>query len=158
MAIAKRVALEAVKSSNLAAVGYDVDKQILAIQFKNGQIFHYSGVPETVATEFVRSPSLGRYYTQTIRGKFSGALMTGLCEKCGAQGWIGETCEDCGCAVYTEKPRPIVHWVDWETVQSRLRRAACRDLVTTPESTLDEHAVTCPACKAEMKARDAMRF
>lgn len=104
---AEKIDLEAIESSNLAAVGYNPEKRILAIQFKSGQIYHYADVSLETATEFYGSESRGRYYAQHVRGKLAGQLMTGECPKCGHKhGWIGDTCSDCGTATYVEIPRP----------------------------------------------------
>jgi hypothetical protein len=106
MQVAERVPLEAIESSNLAAVGYNPEKKILAVQFKSGAIFHYSDVSLETAQEFYGSESRGRYYAQHIRGKITGRLMTGTCQKCGDEhGWIGEKCTECGTDVYVEPPR-----------------------------------------------------
>lgn len=101
--LAEKIALTAIESSNLAAVGYNEAKKILAVQFKgNGQIFHYAGVSVEDCAAFFGSDSLGRYYSQNIRGKLQAERMTGPCEKCGAEGWIGERCDDCGTADHVE--------------------------------------------------------
>lgn len=102
--VAERIPLEDVQSSNLAAIGYNDVKQILAVQFRSGAIFHYAPVSEDLFRAFCQAPSLGTFYAKEIRGKVSGQKMTGTCPKCGAMGWIGETCTDCGCAVVLEDP------------------------------------------------------
>lgn len=110
MAVAEKVPLEEIVSSNLAAVGYHPEKQILAVQFKDGTIFHYANVPIEDAQAFYGSESRGRYYAQNIRGKLTGQRMTGPCPKCGDEGWIGEKCHDCGTAHYAEFRRcPATH-------------------------------------------------
>ena len=97
------------KSGLLAAVGYNPEKQILAVEFASGAIFHYAGIPADLVQRFVEAESLGKFYTLQIRGKFQGEKMTGPCANCGAQGWVGETCTDCGTAAYipaVRKPAP----------------------------------------------------
>jgi len=90
--MAIRIPLELVDSSNLAARGYDLERSILAVQFKtSGIIFHYAGVPADLARTFFEADS---------SGKFSGERMTGPCGKCGSEGWIGELCGDCGTALH----------------------------------------------------------
>lgn len=101
-ATAERIPLEAIESSNLAALGYNPEKRILAVQFKNGRIFHYSDCSLELMTEFYTAQSKGSYYAKNIRGKLTGALMTGTCPDCGdAEGWAGEKCDSCGVGVYT---------------------------------------------------------
>lgn len=102
--MADKIELEPLESSNLAGAGYNKDKQILALQFKDGAIFHYAPVSLEQATDFYGAESKGRHYSQHIKGKIAGQKMTGTCPKCGDKhGWIGETCSDCGTGVYEDK-------------------------------------------------------
>lgn len=104
--IAAHIPMEAVESSNLSAIGYDQDKHILAIQFKSGATYHYVSVASDQFFEFYNALSKGTYYSENIKGKLPGQKMTGECPKCGAKnGWIGETCADCGCEVYMDTRR-----------------------------------------------------
>lgn len=100
-----RIGLESVDSSHIAAYGYDAGKQILAVQFKStGVVFHYASFPLDQALAFGAAESKGRFYAQQIKGKYTGRRMTGPCPACHDEGWIGETCTDCGCDKYTETP------------------------------------------------------
>ncbi len=108
MALAEKIELEAVESSNLQAIGYNPKKLIVAVQFKAGTIYHYAGFTGEDALAFYGAESKGRYYSQHIRGKLTGQRMTGPCDRCGDEGWIGETCTrtqpaTCG-GVYTAVP------------------------------------------------------
>lgn len=103
----RKIPLEAITSSNLAAIGYDPVRQILAVQFLRGDIYHYAGIGLELALELGAAESKGSFYAKRIRGQFQGELMTGTCPKCGdAHGWAGSTCNDCGCDVYVVPPRP----------------------------------------------------
>jgi len=67
---------EAVESSQLASVGYDVEKQILEIEFKgrtdtSGGIYQYFEVPQHVHHDLMHAESIGRYFGQNVRGKFN---------------------------------------------------------------------------------------
>lgn len=107
--MAEKIEMEAVTSSNLAALGYNPQKKILAVQFKNGRIFHYSNVPLATVETIYGAGSRGKAYADLVKGKFPGELMTGECNKCGdGPGWGGDTCEDCGTGVYTVPARPEV--------------------------------------------------
>lgn len=98
-----KIPREPVESSNIASIGYDVAKQILAIHFKNGAVFNYAPFTQDQMLAFYTSESKGRYFAQHIKGKIPGTKCTGDCPKCGDKnGWIGETCTDCGCAPYEE--------------------------------------------------------
>lgn len=56
-----------VRSSNLASVGYDPQTRILEIEFRNGAIYQYRGVPSAVFLTLMYSPSPGRYFNAAIR-------------------------------------------------------------------------------------------
>lgn len=58
-----------VKSSNIQAVKFGGD--ILVVQFKNGKVFAYDGVPQETFDEMMKSESLGSYFAQHIKGKFN---------------------------------------------------------------------------------------
>lgn len=55
-----------VSSSNLVSVGYDVDDQILEIEFKSST-YRYFGVPQYVYDELMSADSKGGYHYQYIR-------------------------------------------------------------------------------------------
>lgn len=106
MAEPYRIPSEPVTSSNLAAIGYDSDRRVLAITFKSGDVFHYAYVGPDLALELYQAESKGRFYTQRIKGKLTGQKMTGVCPNCGDEhGYIGATCDDCGTAAYADAPR-----------------------------------------------------
>jgi hypothetical protein len=102
MAVLK-IPREALESSNISSAGYDSQRQILAIEFKGGAVFHYAPFTLEQLGAFYSAESKGKFYAQHIRGKIAGEKMTGDCPKCGDKnGWLGETCTDCGCAVYAD--------------------------------------------------------
>lgn len=101
-----RIALEPVQSSNIAAAGYDPERLVFAIKFKNGDIWHYGRVPPSRFQEFAAAESKGRFFSQHVRGKYAGEKMTGTCSECGVKGPIGVTCDDCGCGTFTATARP----------------------------------------------------
>ena len=102
---AEKIPLQAFDSTNLAALGYNPAKSILAVQFKSGAIYHYADVSLEVALGFLQADSVGRYYATTIKGKYPGQRMTGPCPACAAEGWIGDRCTECGTADYQEKEK-----------------------------------------------------
>lgn len=56
----KPLPLQEVKSSNVAAVGYDAASSVFAVQFKSGPAqYHYAGVPPKVAEQVMAAPSVG---------------------------------------------------------------------------------------------------
>lgn len=56
-------------SSHLTAMGYDETTGELQIQFWNGMIYAYYGVPAEIYQAFVTSPSLGTFFHQYIRNR-----------------------------------------------------------------------------------------
>ncbi|MBM7064294.1 KTSC domain-containing protein [Neisseria elongata] len=54
-----------VLSSNLSSVAYE--NGILEIRFKNGSLYRYEGVPQTVYYELLHAPSKGRYLHSQIK-------------------------------------------------------------------------------------------
>lgn len=59
-----------VSSSNLRSVGYDPATRTLEIEFINGRIYQYSGVPQNVYEALMAAESHGRYFNGHIRGAF----------------------------------------------------------------------------------------
>jgi hypothetical protein len=59
-----------VASSNIATVGYDIETQILEIEFHHGAINKYVNVPEEVYEELMNSPAKGSFFMNEIKGKF----------------------------------------------------------------------------------------
>lgn len=93
-------------SSNITGIGYDVERQVLAVTFKSGDLWHYGGVPFELAEQFHAAESKGRFYAANIKSKFSAEKMTGPCPNCGDKGRVGTTCTDCGTALYEKEHRP----------------------------------------------------
>lgn len=61
-----------VKSSNLKSVGYNASTQTLEVEFKNGAVWHYEGVPQAKYDDMIEAESIGSYFSHNIRGKFEG--------------------------------------------------------------------------------------
>jgi hypothetical protein len=95
-------------SSSIKSRGYDLTREVLAITFTNGDVWHYGSIPDHLAEEFFQAESTGRFYAQRIKGKFPAEKMTGPCPKCGDTGLVGLRCTDCGCADYEKEPRPFI--------------------------------------------------
>jgi len=60
----------AVSSSNLASVGYDAESQILEIEFHNGGVYQYAGVPEEVYEGLLSADSQGKYFHANIKNNY----------------------------------------------------------------------------------------
>ena len=64
------VELEEVDSTCFSRVGYDRDKQILAVEFITTGLYYYYDVPEEVYKEFRKADSLGGWYNRNIKGEY----------------------------------------------------------------------------------------
>ncbi len=62
---------QTVTSENLRAVGYDEAKQLLEVEFRNGAIYQYRGVPKPVYTQLMRAPSHGEFFARYVRNDYS---------------------------------------------------------------------------------------
>ena len=58
---------EPVISSNLSAVGYDIDKRTLEVEFKGGSVYQYYGVPESVYLGLISASSVGSYLNMCVK-------------------------------------------------------------------------------------------
>lgn len=47
------------------------DQGELVVQFNNGKEATYHNVPEDVYEEFVKAPSVGKYYNANIKGQYN---------------------------------------------------------------------------------------
>jgi hypothetical protein len=52
-----------VQSSAVSALGYDLERQSVGIEFKNGQVYVYGHVPYSEFEPFLAAESKGRYLT-----------------------------------------------------------------------------------------------
>jgi hypothetical protein len=60
-----------VQSSALQSVGYDPEKKILELEFKNsGGVWQYYRLPSAVYHKFIHAESLGSYFVTKIKGRY----------------------------------------------------------------------------------------
>lgn len=64
--------MTSVSSSNIAALGYDAASQTLAVQFQNGDTWHYEPVPQETYDSVRSAESVGRAFNSEIRGSYDG--------------------------------------------------------------------------------------
>ena len=62
--------LATVESTTLATVAYDEAQKLLQLVFCSRAVYLYFGVPATVYQALLDAPSKGRYFNQSIRGRF----------------------------------------------------------------------------------------
>lgn len=59
-----------VTSSNLASIGYDPGSLMLEVEFKDGSVYQYFDVSETVYQEFMRAGSKGQFLNANIKHSY----------------------------------------------------------------------------------------
>ncbi|MEU8134109.1 KTSC domain-containing protein [Streptodolium elevatio] len=59
-----------VRSSSLAAVGYDEAGRILEVEYRNGAVYQYFAVPPAVHLALMAAPSLGRHMNAYVKPVF----------------------------------------------------------------------------------------
>ena len=59
-----------VASSNIASIGYDTTTQTLEVEFQNGWVYQYYGVPEFLHQEIMGAPSKGQFLNQYIKNAY----------------------------------------------------------------------------------------
>lgn len=65
------ITMTPVKSSNIAATGYDPATKTLAVQFKGGlKTYHYAGVPESVFGDMSKAESVGKFINTQVAGRY----------------------------------------------------------------------------------------
>jgi KTSC domain len=68
----------AVKSTTLITFAYDVDSQLLQLEFRDRAIYHYFDVPADVYQGLAGASSKGSYFNRAIRGQFAFARIGSL--------------------------------------------------------------------------------
>ncbi|MBV8518447.1 MAG: KTSC domain-containing protein [Acidobacteria bacterium] len=56
-----------VDSSVLLSVGYDAERSVLKVRFRNGRLYFYLDVPRAVYERLMAAPSIGKYLNETIK-------------------------------------------------------------------------------------------
>jgi hypothetical protein len=59
-----------VTSSNIRAIGYDSDSQILEVEFNYGAVYQYVGVPQGEHEGMMNADSKGQYLNANIKGRY----------------------------------------------------------------------------------------
>lgn len=61
---------EYVASSNIVSIGYDESSQTLEVEFKDGAVYQYYNVGQSIYDEFIKSPSKGQFLAYQIKNAF----------------------------------------------------------------------------------------
>ena len=56
-----------VSSSNISSIGYDPGTQTLEVEFHNGSVYQYRGVPQGIYQGLMGAPSHGQYLDAYIK-------------------------------------------------------------------------------------------
>jgi len=59
-----------VGSSNISSIGYDLDLNVLEVEFNSGAIYQYSGVPQSVYHSLMGASSHGKYFAAHIKDRY----------------------------------------------------------------------------------------
>ncbi len=60
-----------VSSSNIGAIGYEPETQTLEVEFLNGSVYQYAGVPVDEYAAMMNADSKGKYLNANIKGCYS---------------------------------------------------------------------------------------
>ncbi len=59
-----------VSSSNVKSIGYDEPSRTMHVEFRDGGVYEYSGVPPETHQALVNAPSVGSHLHAHIKGRF----------------------------------------------------------------------------------------
>jgi len=59
-----------VVSSHIASIGYSSQEQTLEVEFNDGAVYQYFGVPDVIYEEFLHASSHGRFFHNFIRDAY----------------------------------------------------------------------------------------
>lgn len=61
------IEMKQVSSSNIAAIGYDAENEIVYVQFLNSTEYTYKGVPQHEFDGLLNAPSVGSYLNRNYK-------------------------------------------------------------------------------------------
>lgn len=59
-----------VRSSNIASIGYESSTNTLEVEFLNGAVYQYYGVPKTVYEGLMNASSHGSFLAAHVKGRY----------------------------------------------------------------------------------------
>lgn len=62
--------METSQSGTIAQHGYHADSSTMVVEFKNGKVYEYRGVPQEVYNAYQQSESQGSFFAQNIKGRY----------------------------------------------------------------------------------------
>ena len=61
---------QSVGSTNLMSIGYDRETETLEVEFLNGRIYQYYGVPNNLHDQLMQAPSKGQFFNSYVRNSY----------------------------------------------------------------------------------------
>lgn len=62
------IEMKPVESSNLEAIGYSAEDQILQVRFKSGKTWRYRDFPPSAYSRLMAAESKGKFFAAHVRG------------------------------------------------------------------------------------------
>lgn len=59
-----------VDSSVISAIGYDVESQVLEVEFRSRRVYRYARVPPEAVEELLTAKSMGSYFNRRIKPRY----------------------------------------------------------------------------------------
>ena len=59
-----------VASSMINSIGYDSETQTLDVEFNNGSVYSYGGVPQSEYDGMINAQSVGKYFVSNIKNTY----------------------------------------------------------------------------------------
>lgn len=60
-----------VASTNIRAIGYDLETQILEVEFNSGSVYQYHSVPASEHDAIMNAESKGKYFNANIKNNYT---------------------------------------------------------------------------------------
>jgi len=73
--IISRIPRQPVESTAIAKIGYSKRRHILEIEFVNGAVYRYLGVPVTVYRDLMSAESKARFYDSNVKRRYRSVLI-----------------------------------------------------------------------------------
>jgi hypothetical protein len=61
----------AVRSTEIAIVGYEASTKLLEVAFRNGSVYHYDQVPPEVYRQMIDAPSVGIFFAEHVKTTYA---------------------------------------------------------------------------------------
>lgn len=62
--------MDIVQSTNVGKIGYNPDKKVMTVEYKNGFVYSYDGVPQEIYNAAKASESTGSYISRNVKGRY----------------------------------------------------------------------------------------